>query len=280
MPDINALSICSVQVLPLSENKSALSTASGLICNYKERVILITNWHVASGRNYQTDDILNSDQWTPEYLRIRLPIAVRKGDRIMSFHKFLDCDVELLGESGNQTSHRWFEHPEHGRNVDVVGLDVTYESGISQSHGHDVALPETSNVLSVMSRLFIVGHPLKSSVSPNQFPIYKSGTIASEPSVYDNVPMFLIDSKTKRGMSGSPVFRVEEAPAIAAGETLFGGRKAASIGVRKKTTIDLVGIYSGREREEKELNEAELGIVWPLKECVFPILDRIIAGNK
>ncbi len=56
-----------------------------------------------------------------------------------------------------------------------------------------------------MNQAFVTGYPLEASTTPNKFPIYKSGIIASEPMVFNSEPRFYIDGKTKKGYSGSPV---------------------------------------------------------------------------
>jgi len=66
----------------------------------------------------------------------------------------------------------------------------------------------------VSDRVSIVGFPLGLTVSENEthwhkeyFPIWKTGYIASEPSInFESKPIFLIDSRTKEGNSGSPVY--------------------------------------------------------------------------
>jgi hypothetical protein len=40
--------------------------------------------------------------------------------------------------------------------------------------------------------------------------------------------------------------------------------------------LGLVGIYSGRDRQERSEFEAELGIVWPYKECLMPIVEAFV----
>ncbi|PHN93501.1 hypothetical protein CSC80_11300 [Maribacter sp. 6B07] len=118
--------------------------------------------------------------------------------------------------------------------------------------------------IGIMDDIFVTGFPLKTNTTPNKFPIYKGATIASEPDIFNSLPMFYIDGKTKSGMSGSPVIKKDntiKTIATPTGITLNQGR------------IGLAGVYSGRDRQEKDEYEAELGIVWRLKECLLPILE-------
>ena len=115
-----------------------------------------------------------------------------------------------------------------------------------------------------MDNVFIVGFPLKTNTTPNQYPIYKGATIASEPYLY-KVPMFYVDGKTKRGMSGSAVvkkhgMKVHQEP------TQFRFNEGR---------LDLIGVYSGRDAVADSEYEAELGIVWPFDKCVAPIIEKV-----
>ena len=85
----------------------------------------------------------------------------------------------------------------------------------------------------------------------NTLPVWKTGHIASEPSVdRDNLPMFLIDATTRRGMSGSPVhLRVT-------GGYRSRDRRGEIVQLSESRTMWL-GVYSGRTSEN-----SELGRVW------------------
>src|SRR5690242_7246944 len=53
------------------------------------------------------------------------------------------------------------------------------------------------------AKLFVIGYPQNTE---NFYPIWKSGTIASEPNLMPlGIPFFYIDATTRKGMSGSPV---------------------------------------------------------------------------
>jgi len=121
-----------------------------------------------------------------------------------------------------------------------------------------------------MDQAFVTGYPLSATTTPNSLPIYKSGTIASEPRVFDSQPRIYIDGKTKTGMSGSPVMVKRQ-------NQLRERTRSNDSGA---DTLDFVGIYSGRDRQERSEFEAELGIMWPYKECLIPIIEAFLSAQS
>ena len=244
-----------VKIEVLAEHtRRCLADATGFFCEYRRRTFLVTNWHVVSGRHYQTNKPLHRSQALPGKLAVHSHISktvvpISAPESSTSFY------LELYAENDRPA---WFEHPLFGRNVDVVAIDVStrlpecdrlYRINIEEELDRKLKL-------AVMDQAFVTGYPLQASTTPNSLPIYKSGTIASEPRVFDSEPRIYIDGKTKTGMSGSPVMvKVADQP---------------------NGALALVGIYSGRDRQERSEFEAELGIVWPYRECLVPILEACI----
>lgn len=55
----------------------------------------------------------------------------------------------------------------------------------------------------------LLGYPYGFADTAHDLPVWKTGHIASEPSVdFDNLPVFLVDVSAFPGMSGSPVLAV------------------------------------------------------------------------
>jgi hypothetical protein len=256
-PQLHSFRIAKLEVL--AENTGApLADATGFFCEFRGCTFLVTNWHVVAGRHYQTNEPLHRSRALPGKLTIHAHIAstVVPIDAPSSSTTF---QISLFNPDGGAC---WLEHPLFGRNVDVIAIEM------------DSRIPECSRLfrldleaelarditLSVMDQAFVTGYPLSASTTPNSLPIYKSGTIASEPGVFDSEPRIYIDGKTKTGMSGSPV--MVKGPAHN----------------DDKQSLSLVGIYSGRDRQERTEFEAELGIMWPYKECLMPILDACVSA--
>lgn len=91
-----------------------------------------------------------------------------------------------------------------------------------------------------------MGYPDEFYDQANSLPIWKSGTVASEPDAdFNGKPLFLVDSATFEGMSGSPVL----AYAHGGYETVEGGY-TASPGFETQ----LLGIFSSFYTKEQFLH--------------------------
>ena len=240
------------------DTEARLGEASGFFCQLMGRTFLVTNWHVVSGRHFQTRQALHRSRALPGSLTVHAHVMrARDTDSVPSASTAFR--IMLLGADGRP---RWREHPLFGADIDVIALDI------------GAALPFDTQVcpidlekelatelrLAVMDQAFVTGFPLQASTTPNSLPIYKSGTIASEPSIFDSQPRIYIDGKTKTGMSGSPVMV----------------KRAGQDGYSSVEDLRFIGVYSGRDRQEASEFEAELGIVWPFRECLLPILETYL----
>jgi hypothetical protein len=215
-----------------------LSTATGFVVARPDgSLLLITNWHVVTGRNLYTRELLASTGAIP--------------DRILIYHNKLNAVgtwigmIELLyDESGNP---RWLEHPQYGSQVDVVGLPLTnLKDVVCETYSYD-SNPSTS--LGPSDRVSIVGFPFGLTAG-GAFGIWVQGSVASEPALnYSGLPCFLIDSRTRAGQSGSPVIVYSRSGV----ETSQVGGISLHGGPIKR----LLGVYSGRIT-----SESDLGMVW------------------
>ena len=233
------------------ETDAKLGEATGFFCHYKNQDFLVTNWHVATGRRTDTEKPIHPSLGLPAYIRCDLNGSFTLKMDIPLFHNEIP---------------RWIEHPIYSRLVDVVAIPLgnrLSNAGLNDA-SYDIE-HEMSKIerLHVMDTVTIIGYPLTRSQSNNQFPIFKDGTIASEPEIYDEEPRFFVDSKTKNGMSGSPVIVTQTKP-----PSFIGTKLTMPQDIRT-----LIGIYSGRDGNAKDEHEAELGRVWPIKECLIPILE-------
>jgi hypothetical protein len=127
----------------------------------------------------------------------------------------------------------------------------------------------------------VLGFPLGLAGGAS-FPIWKHATIASEPewdiapepdkNPQATLPMIYIDTATKKGMSGAPVFVNEVGAWIS--QQPDGSRIKQVSGIGRR----LVGVYASRIHAESEF-EAQIGIVWKA-ETIDEILTRKHIGKS
>lgn len=244
------------------DTEARLGEATGFFCQFGGRTFLVTNWHVVAGRHFQTRQALHRSRALPGTLTVHAHV-IRAHDTQALPSASTAFRIALLGADGRP---RWREHPLFGADIDVIALDI----GSALPLGTRVCPIDLDKELAaelrlaVMDQAFVTGFPLQASTTPNSLPIYKSGTIASEPAVFDSQPRIYIDGKTKTGMSGSPVM-------VKRGDNGAGLNGQATV-----EALRFIGVYSGRDRQEPSEFEAELGIVWPFRECLMPILETYL----
>jgi hypothetical protein len=239
--------------------ESVLSTATAFAYSRSGETYLITNWHNVTGRSPLTGECLSPLKAVPDILstlfRPNESVATGRGVR------------EHLALYENQMPV-WLEHPVHRKSVDVVAvplpkpLQEAYKLFPINDEVFDPQFAEK-----IADDVFVLGYPF-SELTPSQFPIWKRGSIATEPDInYDGLPKFLIDTATRSGLSGSPVVmrRVGVHSNRAPGTPLDGTEIIGRI-------QNFVGVYSGRIGTD-EL-KAQLGIVWKTS-----VIDEIIDGQ-
>jgi hypothetical protein len=151
---------------------------------------------------------------------------------------------------------QWIEHPILASRADFVAIplqnldDVDLHCVDPLQPWYAYAPNDANNdfVLSPSDVVSIVGYPFGRSAGG--YPIWVSGFLAAELSTnFEELPIQLIDSRTRRGQSGSPVF------AYRAGGLVHTANGAATL--FSGPVAKFLGIYSGRINEE-----SDLGRVW------------------
>jgi hypothetical protein len=165
--------------------------------------------------------------------------------------------LPLLGDDWKPS---WLQHPHFGPRMDVAAtpvkeiidevLTVPWEPP-KQDDGLWTEVCPGDDVL-------VVGYPYGLSTGP-LLPLWIRGTIATEPALGfrvngEDMPLMLIDARTRKGQSGSAVMRRRRrgTPVFAEGQV-----QGFLLGPRS----ELVGVYSGRTSDE-----SDLGYVWPIAE--------------
>jgi trypsin-like peptidase len=240
--------------------ETQLANATGFFFRGANGTSLVTNWHVVSGRHPETLACLDKKTAAlPDRLRISVP--VNKGIAPAIVVGWNEYWVSLYDDESREKAV-WRVHPDHGHNVDVVAIPL---GGLEKSlliAANDPTLMLEDLRLYPSLDVYVVGFPL-GMFGGARFPIWKRGSIASEPDL--NVagkPCFYIDTATREGMSGAPVYAQEVGLWQPNGVT-----DLASSVIGKGRSF--VGVYASRVGAEDEF-KAQLGLVWKTAalECV------------
>lgn len=218
-----------------------LARATGFFVRKGDDFYLITNRHVVTGRNNETGECLDAYAAVPNKLRIYFPYYKNEG------YSWGELDKNLYDDNDNSL---WIEHPIYEGKVDVVALYLGKHDQFEFCYDM-----ETQHRPIVSDNVFILGFPFGFNVRPKngKFAIWSTGTIASDPDLDINIngeqlPAFLVDSRTRPGQSGSPVIYYNSN-----GMDRYDG----GIAMYAEPVMHEIGIYSGRINKD-----SDLGYVW------------------
>jgi hypothetical protein len=223
--------------------------ATGFFHKAADAVQLITNWHVVTGVDPTTMQPVHPDDPLPSTMRIFYKTRLTRPEDGTTEINSHAQDFPLY--DGGQAL--WKEHGTR-QNVDVVALDINV-TPVENFANTFINTIEQEHRLTLYAGMdcYVLGYP-EGMIGPGRSPIWKRGSIATEP-LYDfrQKPAFLIDSATRGGMSGSPV--------IARHSGVFNPDGAQSVRNAILGTVGkFVGIYSGRLGNDPL--EVQLGMVW------------------
>lgn len=234
-----------------------ISDATGFIFKHKSQQYLITCWHVITGKHNTTHNCLDLRGAIPN--KIHFPLLLSK--KPIEWRWFqLD-----LYENDDFSIPLWYEHPNYREKVDVIAIllnNIPHNINTFpiNEYTFDYLKPEVSD------EIFILGYPF-SLKSAGLFPLWKRGSIASEPDFdHGNLPKILIDTAGKNGMSGAPV--ICRRTGI---HNLVDGKMTndSMIG----TIESFLGVYSSHYDSDSEF-EAQLGIIWK-SSVILEIINNI-----
>ena len=244
-----------------------LAVGTAFVYHHRESTHIVTNWHNVAGRNPKTKDTLSDVGNVPDNILMGIPIVQNPNQQpIMLRRKW---KILNLYEDENKTIPIWFQHPVHNESVDVVTIPIAEIDTTALMHSKDPALNLEDIRPYPGLDVFVLGFP-RGMGGGAHFPIWKRGTIATEPDInIDNLPKLYIDTATREGMSGSPVYAQEVGYWIPEG----GNSNDASFG----KTMRFLGIYSGRVGDDTFL--AQLGVVWK-EQAIIEIIDGQQKGRS
>jgi hypothetical protein len=166
----------------------------------------------------------------------------------------------------------WVQHKEFPQNrADVVALrfEPTAGSPLNIPCINDAKFADLFHF--VGADVFVVGYPIRREPGDRSinFPIWKRGSIATDMMLpWAGHPVFLIDSRTSGGMSGSPVYR-----------RVFGPATSAKLETDHTAVVstEFIGVYSGRLDDDD--GNASIGLVWG-KHVLQDILKDFCPGAR
>ena len=248
---MTAISPPSVQslLIEMSAGGQKLATGTGFVCESKNGPVLLTNRHVASGRNHETKQPLSLTGAVPDTMRI---IHNRSG----KLGRWL-AKTENLYHNCNP---RWAEHPTLGDKADVAALPLSDLADV-QLYPYDL-LGGPAIAVNPAEAVSVVGFPFGIQTG-GSLAIWATGFIASELAIdFNGLPVFLVDCRARPGQSGSAVVAHRSKGATVTmqdGKTrIFGG-----------PVTRFLGIYSGRINEQ-----SDLGMVWKAS-AVAEVVDAV-----
>ncbi|UWQ94137.1 serine protease [Rhodobacteraceae bacterium M385] len=226
------------------------ASATGFHWSFGGKLYLITNRHNVTGLDPTTGNPVGS--FTPTHMHVwfneMADQVVEEGRRVI----FAGKEIALFDSSDVPV---WLEH-HLGSQVDIVAIPI--EDYDFRKKIYTVNQKQQLSDFHPMcgDDCFIVGYPEGLS-GPSGTPIWKRASIATEPELdYDNKPLFLADSLTRKGMSGSPVFARVPGLWGQEGAQLSIGGSSSILGYWTK----FIGVYAGREASESE--GFQLARVW------------------
>jgi hypothetical protein len=245
------------------ETDAVLSSATGFIYERNAERYLVTNWHNVTGRNPGTGEYLSKNTAAmPDMVSTMFRVKEQPGSCLREH-------IPLYHDS-RMAEPVWYEHPQHGKAVDVVAIPLSDELRTRYQFFPINVLDFNSEFKEVVAdEAFVIGYPF-SETPYLQLPIWKRASIASEPDVdIDQLPKLLIDTATRPGLSGSPVVMQRIGLHGASGGVLIGSEIIGQI-------RNFIGVYSGRVGENEF--KVQLGIVWKAR-VIDEIIDAKVSGN-
>lgn len=236
-----------------------LANGSAFLWRHAGKAYLVSNWHNFSGRDPKDKKPMSATAGVPDrveccFYKNRVSNGVKVEGLIWDTFTFPLWDAE--------SKPVFLEHF-LGSEVDVSALPVDLHEHVVPFFLNEQEFDDRISIYPGQD-VFIIGYPL-GVITGDPLPIWKRGTIASEPYVpIGGLKKLLVDTASRKGMSGS--FVIAEHTGIF---TPTPGQMTDDswIGSGRK----ILGIYSGRIGPSDF--EAQVGIVWH-REIIEELLSK------
>jgi hypothetical protein len=226
-------------LIEMKNGAQRLATGTGFVAIAPKGPVLLTNWHNVTGLHPQSRQPLSPTGALPD----RLAIVHNRANQL---GQWLVREEPLL--AGQRI--RWHEHPTLGDKVDAVALPLTALDDV-ELYPHDITGgPDIA--VGPADPVSVIGFPFGLQAG-GSLAVWATGFVASEPQIdFNDLPLMLVDCRTRPGQSGSAVISYRSGGAVAMAD---GGTSIFGAAVWK-----FLGIYSGRINEQ-----SDLGLVWKVK---------------
>lgn len=227
-------------LIELRVNGQSLSTGTGFLAVAPRGPVLITNRHNVTGRHQETGQPLAANGGVPDSVSIM-------HNRLGHLGQWVQRIEPLYGPTGQAL---WVEHPTLGARADFVALPLTQLADV-ELRTYTLGVGDPQIVVAPAEVVSVVGFPFALTAG-GCLAIWATGFVATDPDVdYGNLPLFLIDCRSRQGQSGSAVIAHRTGGAVNTQQGLMVGA-----GVMTR----FLGIYSGRVNAQ-----SDLGYVWKAK---------------
>jgi hypothetical protein len=247
-----SLAVAKLEMFRQDESLILGGMGTGFFYKSDNETFLVTNWHNVTGVHPVTGKALHPQGLLPNLLRVYYK---QWADATKTVVRSRHIDLPLY----HNDRPVWFEHSARS-NVDVVAIALSLDDFENFANEHINTIDQEMG-LEVCAGMdcFILGFP-EGMIGAANTPIWKRGSIASE--LYEQHP-YLVDSATRKGMSGAPVIARHTGIFGMKGEVLDGSEL---VGMVEK----FVAIYSRRIGDDSlgyQLGEA----------CQSHVLDDILS---
>jgi hypothetical protein len=145
--------------------------------------------------------------------------------------------------------------PPKAPRVVAIPLPISGDDPVVNFYPINTLKSEADLAVRIGMDVFILGYPF--GYSPPGFPVWKRGSIASEPDMVHFGPgYYLVDTASRPGMSGAPVILRSWGVHYLEGDAISSDSTPQS---------KFIGVYSGRLHTH-EKTDAQIGMVWPVRD--------------
>jgi len=174
-------------------NDTRLGVATGFVWQAGNQPYLVTNWHVVTCQRFPTGENLHPQGGRPNVLRVHFNIRAQEFGKMRS-------DITIRDDDNRP---RWLVGPH--RKVDIAVIPLPIDPNDPMVNLHPINMLTTSDLgVFIGLDVFILGYPF--GLQPPGYPVWKRGSIASEPDLVSLTDDYLlVDTASRPGMSGGPV---------------------------------------------------------------------------